>query len=502
MSTSQVEGVSSVVALPPPSPYRSSLMECVVGEPVDYVPSPGGNEISSNPNENIVEPLVVDPVQMTKAMQMLDVTDDGSDEMDICDDLPDHGTLEEDEIPSVGMRFAKLQLAHDFYVSYVKKVGFATKIRTTTFDKITKEPVNQAIHCNRDRIHGSRVKAPTHKNPISAAGCKARMQLSMHAKYVIQNNDEAGIRPNKTFLSLANEAGGPSNLEFSEKDLRNYITARLQTSNANADVREMMNYFMRMKDINPNFFYAVKLDDECRFRSAVWVDARCRASYEYYGDVVSLDSTYSTNRHGLPFASFVGVNHHGKSTLLGCALLGNKKIPSYEWVFTQWLTCMGTTPQCIITDQCRSMYGAIRKALPNTRHRWCIWRIMKKFPQKLGGYRRYGELYPDLRNIVFNSRTEEAFERKWFEFMEEYNLHDNTWLSDLYDDRRMWVPLFFKGEFWAAMRSTQKSESMHAFYGGILHSKTSLVQFVHEYDNVLGAKEQRELEDDAVDSRG
>ncbi|XP_025662062.1 protein FAR1-RELATED SEQUENCE 5-like [Arachis hypogaea] len=324
----------------------------------------------------------------------------------------------------------------------------------------------------------------------------------MHAKYVIQNNDEAEIRPNKTFLSLANEAGGPSNLGFSEKDLRNYITVRLRTSNANADVREMMNYFMRMKDINPNFFYAVQLDDECRFRSAVWVDARCRASYEYYGDVVSLDSTYSTNRHGLPFASFVGVNHHDKSILLGCALLENEEIPSYEWVFTQWLTCMGTAPQCIITDQCRSIFGAIRKALPNTRHRWCIWHIMKKFPQKLGGYRRYGELYADLRNIVFNSRTEESFERKWFEFMEEYNLHDNTWLSDLYDDRRMWVPIFFKGEFWAAMRSTQRSESMHAFYGGILHSKTSLVQFVHEYDNVLGSKEQRELEDDVVDSRG
>ncbi|XP_025661205.1 protein FAR-RED ELONGATED HYPOCOTYL 3-like [Arachis hypogaea] len=79
---------------------------------------------------------------------------------------------------------------------------------------------------------------------------------------------------------------------------------------------------------------------------------------------------------------------------------------------------------------------------------------------------------------------------------------DSLFLVNLYDDRRMWVPIYFKGEFWAAMRSTQRSESMHAFYGGYLHSKTSLVQFVHEYDNVLGVKEQRELEDDAADSRG
>ncbi|RYR18117.1 hypothetical protein Ahy_B03g062744 [Arachis hypogaea] len=43
---------------------------------------------------------------------------------------------------------------------------------------------------------------------------------------------------------------------------------------------------------------------------------------------------------------------------------------------------------------------------------------------------------------------------------------------------------------------------MHAFYGRYLHSKTSLVQFFHEYDNVLGVNEQRELEDDAADLRG
>ncbi|RYR72546.1 hypothetical protein Ahy_A02g006763 isoform K [Arachis hypogaea] len=207
-----------------------------------------------------------------------------------------------------------------------------------------------------------------------------------------------------------------------------------------------------MKDINPDFFYTVELDDECKFKSAVWVDARCRASYEYYGDVVSVDSTYRRNRyvvvklvHGLPFVSFVGVNHHGRSTLLGCALLGNEEIASYEWVFSQWVKCMGTAPQCIITDQCRFKYHAIKNTLPDTRHRWYIWHIMNKLPSKLGGYRRYGALYVDLNNIVWNSRTEESFE-------------DNC--------------------------------------------KTSLVQFVHEYDNVLGFKEQRELEDDAADSKG
>ncbi|RYR78408.1 hypothetical protein Ahy_A01g003201 [Arachis hypogaea] len=43
---------------------------------------------------------------------------------------------------------------------------------------------------------------------------------------------------------------------------------------------------------------------------------------------------------------------------------------------------------------------------------------------------------------------------------------------------------------------------MQAFYGGFLHCKSGLVQFVHEYNNVLGNKEQKELEGDAANSKG
>ncbi|KAL4275784.1 hypothetical protein AHAS_Ahas20G0141800 [Arachis hypogaea] len=72
---------------------------------------------------------------------------------------------------------------------------------------------------------------------------------------------------------------------------------------------------------------------------------------------------------------------------------------------------------------------------------------------------------------------------------------------DLFEDRHVWVPIFFKGQFWASMRSTQRSEGMHSFFGGFLNCKTSLVQFIHEFDNVLRTKEKKELEDDAADSR-
>ncbi|XP_057756376.1 protein FAR1-RELATED SEQUENCE 5-like [Arachis stenosperma] len=279
-------------------------------------------------------------------------------------------------------------------------------------------------------------------------------ELTMHAKCVITDNDEAGIRPNKTYLALANEVSGSANLGFLEKDVRNYITRNLRCSDDNEDFQGMMNYFVRMKEINPNFFYAIDVDDANKFRSALWVDAR----------------------HGLPFASFVGVNYHGKSTLLGCALLGSEEIPSFEWVFTQWVRCVGSAPREIITDQCKAMTGAIGNVLPDTVHRWCIWHIMKKSQFKLGGYARYGELHAVMNHIVWNSPSIESFKSDWAGFIKQFKLGQNRWLAVCLD-----VPdhLFLLG------RPLRES-----------------TEFVHEYDNVLGTKEQKELEDDAADSKG
>ncbi|MED6125259.1 hypothetical protein PIB30_066951 [Stylosanthes scabra] len=49
---------------------------------------------------------------------------------------------------------------------------------------------------------------------------------------VIEDNDEAVIRPNKTYLALSNEVGGSSNLNFLEKDvcLKTDICGFLYTS--------------------------------------------------------------------------------------------------------------------------------------------------------------------------------------------------------------------------------------------------------------------------------
>ncbi|QHN81438.1 Protein FAR1-RELATED SEQUENCE [Arachis hypogaea] len=157
-----------------------------------------------------------------------------NDELDLRHELPDHSGLSEAEIPVIGMSFDSLPLAQEFYANYAKKLGFVTKVRNTNFDKTRKDakiPINQSLHCTREGYRESHVKVATRSNRITATRCKARMyvvsrvelrhshpcsaekavhyheyrELTKHAKYVITDNDEAGIRPNKTYLALANE---------------------------------------------------------------------------------------------------------------------------------------------------------------------------------------------------------------------------------------------------------------------------------------------------------
>ena len=76
---------------------------------------------------------------------------------------------------------------------------------------------------------------------------------------------------------------------------------------------------------------------------------------------------------------------------------------------------------------------------------------MKKVLEKLRGYRLYQKIKNGLHNVVYESLEKEAFEEKWEQFINEFNLHENEWLGNLYKERHRWVPIFVKDMFWAGM---------------------------------------------------
>ncbi|RYR25124.1 hypothetical protein Ahy_B02g058753 [Arachis hypogaea] len=104
-----------------------------------------------------------------------------------------------------------------------------------------------------------------------------------------------------------------------------------------------------------------------------------------------------------------------------------------------------------------------------------------------------------MSQVFWNSHTKESFDRNWDDFLLKYGLVDNKWLSDLYEDRHIWVPIYLDHHFWVGMRSIQRSESMHSFFNKFITWNSSLIQFVKQYDNCLGSREQTERESNAAD---
>jgi hypothetical protein len=429
--------------------------------------------------------------------------------------------------PKVGMKFSSEKELKLYYRRYAQQLGFGvtSKGGKNNPDGSHKYVTLACARYGKKNTDAINIGKP---NPTTKTGCKAKINalykdgewclttVEVHHNHALspnkarffrcyrridhivkrkhELNDIDGIGVSKNFNSLVVEGEGYENLPFIESDYHNFINKarHLQLGKGGAGV--LHDYFTRMREMNDGFYAMMDLDDDSRLRNVFWADARSRAAYEYFGDVVTFNTTYLTNIYRMPFALFVGVNHHGQSILLGAGLLSGEDIDSFVWLFETWLKCMnGRAPTAIITDQDKAMKSAIAKVFPRARHRFCLWHIMKKFPEKLGSHAQYNcGLKSAIQSAIYDSQTFVEFDNCWQGILERYNVQDNTWLCWLYSERTHWVPAYLKDGFWAGMQTTQRNESMNAFFDNYLHSRSTLKEFVDQFDHALSRKVENE----------
>ncbi|RYR73470.1 hypothetical protein Ahy_A02g007819 [Arachis hypogaea] len=110
------------------------------------------------------------------------------------------------------------------------------------------------------------------------------------------------------------------------------------------------------------------------------------------------------------------------------------------------------------------------------------------FVTAAGGYHELNFIEKDVKNYITRK-------------VRNYGLGENKWLFKALRRPSFMDLVYLDHHFWAGMRSTQRSENMHAFFNKFITRNNSFIQFVKQYDNCLGSKEQREREreSDAVD---
>lgn len=256
-----------------------------------------------------------------------------------------------------------------------------------------------------------------------------------------------------------------------------------------------MDYLKRMQAENPDFSYAVQTDSEVNGGTVFWADATAKTNYDYFGDTVVLDTTYRSGRFRVPFAALTGFNHHGQPVLFGCALIASESESSFAWLLQRWLGAMRgpRRPVSITTDPDPPIRAAVSQVLPETRHRFSKWAVLREARERLSR----PDFDAELRKCVEESETVGDFESAWDALLRRYGLSDDEWLGTMYAARERWVPVYMKDVFFAELSGTAEAAAgLNMYFDGFVTPSTTIQTLVRGYEKAVVTWQENELKAD------
>ncbi|XP_035840368.1 protein FAR1-RELATED SEQUENCE 5-like [Helianthus annuus] len=226
----------------------------------------------------------------------------------------------------------------------------------------------------------------------------------------------------------------------------------------------------KMKELS-DYSFEYSVDDGKRLTGLFWADGLCKLNYMEFGDVISFDATFKTNRYKMVFVPFTGIDNHCRN------------------------------PNVVVTDQDPAMKQAIEEVFPISRHKLCMWHIMKKVADKVGHELcNNDEFKRRMCDIVWTDSIElEEFERQWKLVMIEFGLTENKWIDDMFGMRSMWIPAFYRHEPMSGlMRTTSRSESENHFFCQVANSQLTLVEFMNHFDGAMDVQRFNHRKNDHI----
>ena len=252
--------------------------------------------------------------------------------------------------PMIGMKFNTLVEAVGFYEHYARSVGFGIrKMGNKSVQGITKW---QYLACNRQ---GSKNFIPGHASQSTEVSFKKRrcrsfrceclaklnlryysdgksrgyevyqfveyhnhlMVADEHRHFMMANRNldpihrrfmedcgRCNIGPTLTFKLLKEIMGGPENVGCDIIDIRNGYRDIMSNIDG-SDAQMIFDYMRSQKESSDAFYYEIEIGSHGKLTRLFWADAISRRNYHMFGDVISFDSTYNTNR----YITFVANRH-------------------------------------------------------------------------------------------------------------------------------------------------------------------------------------------------
>ncbi|XP_076941285.1 protein FAR1-RELATED SEQUENCE 7-like [Bidens hawaiensis] len=153
-----------------------------------------------------------------------------------------------------------------------------------------------------------------------------------------------------------------------------------------------------------------------------WADEISKKNYLAFGDIISFDVTFKTNKYNMVFVPFTAIDNHCRNVTVGAALLSSESIESYSWLLK------------------------VDVAFCNN----------EDFKRK-------------ICDIVWTDAISQSeFETQRELIMKEYDLETNKWLCDMFEMRYDWIPAYYMDEPLS-----------------VSNSQLSLVEFFSHFDHCM-----------------
>jgi zinc finger SWIM domain-containing protein 3 len=365
--------------------------------------------------------------------------------------------------PSNGMQFESDEIAYNFYNDYGRMTGFSIRKEYVNKCKKTGIVTSRRLVCEKEGIRGIDKRDSKTRKPRAETrcGCNAHLVIVynrdsgkyMVTDFIAEHNHnlhlsttvhmmpsqrkmsttqaaeidlayESGLRLKDSYQLMSKQVGGGDNLGFTKQDHKNYLRNKRQRALKFGEAASLERYFRHQLKENPSYYYAFQLDVEELITNIFWADARMIIDYSHFGDAITFDTTYSTNRDARPLGVFLGLNHHRETVVFGAALLYDETIESFVWLFETFLEAMfGKKPITIFTDQDAAMSAAIQKVMPETYHALCSWHMWQNANRHLGYLLKGGSQFnKDFLACVYEYNDEDKFLFAWNIMLEKYML--------------------------------------------------------------------------------
>ncbi|KAK1351230.1 hypothetical protein POM88_054547 [Heracleum sosnowskyi] len=225
-------------------------------------------------------------------------------------------SVEDDLKPFISKSFQSLESGIAFYSEYGVLSGFSVRLSAekTHSDEGSKSKVGKRMRTKSGRC-GCEAKlvlkfspgniyyvsnfVEAHNHPLVPEDCrhflKGSRKMSTCSMNFVFDASKVNIGTMKSFIMMKELVKGYENVGATSREFRNF-DRDLKMFIGVVDAQMIIEKFKVKQETDPGFFYAHDVDPAGNLTKLFWADSMARRNYELYGDAVSFDPTFNTNK--------------------------------------------------------------------------------------------------------------------------------------------------------------------------------------------------------------